>query len=527
MVSLMNLHTPGEQADWDLIRPSERNGWQKLASATGGLVTASNILSAVGLILVVFGLFEITSANYINGSLLIAAGRAFDLLDGYVAEITKTKSSLGEMIDATVDKFEIFAALAAIAIAGILPPLVIAVMIFISAWASVAALVARIRSIEIHPSLIGKQATAAIWLSIILFLFTNAFDELSGLISVLAYTSFALFAILGYLSAAQYSKEAFRSGSPVSRLVKGFDNFLIVLNSKSSNARRTSERMDSLKELLPTTPDIIHAYRNREKLHNEIHKYLANKPGKTLIFVGGGDGTVHEVVNALMESEKLNSAAVLPTWSGNANDFAYMLNGISYRRKLAKVLKEGRIVKIKPLKISTTHKNKTSVRYAACYASFGATAFAAHQLGKRLPVKKNWLFSTPAALILQEIWGVTDAFRKAPVFSAEINGEKITIFEESFMNGSRIAKIFTVPLKLTDNAYYHAHQPDKHPFLSRRVIQALTGRKFGNVISEPTSLTFNEPAISQFDGEVSSIEKNSKITVSLASRSIQAVSIKL
>lgn len=526
-VGLMDLHTPGEKADWDLIKPAERSGWQKLAAGSGGVATPSNVISIAGFLLVIIGLLEIARMDYISGIVFISLGRAFDLLDGYIAHTTKTKGRLGETIDTTVDKIEIFTALIVVALADILPDGVIFAMIVISIWISLASLVARHRGIDVHPSLAGKLSTASVWASIVLFLFSHAQDQPQGLISLSAYGFFGIFIGLGCLSAIRYSQSAMNFDFAASKLLSQFDNFVVISNPKSSNASRTLKRIKLLKQALPIKADILTTPKDTSQLQGQIQKYLDKKSGKTLIFIGGGDGTVHDVINALMNSPAKNKAVVLPIWGGNANDFAYMLNGPSYKRSLVKVLKNGRIVSITPLKISIRHKNKTSIRYAACYTSFGATAFAAHQLDKRLPVKKNWLFSTPAALTLQEIWSVTDAFKKAPVFRAKIDGQKVTIFEEAFMNGPRIAKINTVPLKLTDNAYYHAHQPNKHPLLSRRVIQALTGRKFGRVKSQPTRLAFSEPAIGQFDGEVSHLEKSSEVTVSLAPRSIQAISIKL
>jgi cardiolipin synthase (CMP-forming) len=527
MVSLMDMHTSSERADWELVKPTDRNKWQKIAFSSKGLLTASNVLSILGLVLVILGLIEIANSNYISGALLIAVGRLFDILDGFVAELTKTKSPLGEIIDTTVDKICVFTALIAIAILGVLPFLVIAGMVFINLWISLTAIISRHRQIDMHPSLTGKLATATIWISLVLFLFAKAFEEQAVLLTVLSYILFAVFLALGSLSATNYSKAAFKEEPKISPTIKEFTNFVVILNPNSSNARRTLSRVNILRKLLPEKLTTIRTTKDRKKLYAEIQHCIDDKARKTLLFAGGGDGTLHDVINAVMASKHPDNAAVLPIWGGNANDFAYMLNGASYRRKLTQVLKKGRIVQVKPLKISIKNKNNTFVRYAACYASFGASAFAAHQLDSRLPIKRNWLLSTPAALTIQEIWSVTDAFKKAPEFSAEINGEKITIFEEAFMNGSRIAKINTIPLKLTDNAYYHAHQPNKHPLLSRRVIQALTGRKFGNITSKPTKLTFNEPVIGQFDGEVERIEKGSEVTVSLSTQAIHTISLKL
>lgn len=524
----MKLHTPSEKADWQLIKSTDWNIWQKLADKSGGLLTPGNFISIAGIALVIIGLINISFSNFVSGSIIIAIGRAFDVLDGYIADLTKTKSPIGEAIDTTIDKLAVLMALIAITLSAVLPNLVIVIMFVISLWISSVALLARHRQVNIHPGKIGKIATASIWISIILFLLSNEETQIHGLINFFAYVFFAIFISLGFITAYRYSKKILYSATKIDSLTSQFENFIIILNPKSSNIKRTRKRIDELKNILPSKPLVIKTGRSSEIIKKSLEKSLKKNSGKTLLFIGGGDGTVHQVINSIMTGRNKHKVVVLPIWGGNANDLAFMLNGLSYQEKLSKVLASGKIVDIYPLKITLNNKkNKQQIYYSICYASFGATAFAANQLDQQSSNKNNILQFTTLGVAIQEIKGVTDAFRKSPVFRAKINGEKVTIFEEAFMNGPRMAKLNSFPVKLNKKVYYRAHQPNKHPLLSRRVVQAVTGQKFGEITSRPTSFTVRESILAQFDGEVSKIPKNSKITISLSAEPIKAVSIKL
>ena len=93
---------------------------------------------------------------------MLATGRICDVLDGWLAEITRTKSPLGELLDAGIDKIITILAVAAFFVAHIAP-----------AWALIALVIPhilivvimfrwRIRKRAIHPSLAGKLSMVAL-----------------------------------------------------------------------------------------------------------------------------------------------------------------------------------------------------------------------------------------------------------------------------------------------------------------------------------------------------------------------------
>lgn len=153
----MNLHTVGRQADWEKVDPSERNVFQRWASRTHGILTPGNVITVLGAATVTSGLIDIHRGETRKGTYKVGSGRLLDILDGIVADITKTKSPLGEALDATVDK---------IVMLGILRTLYKKEVINKETYRSIlhqnmanVAItgVARVIDAEIHPSVEGKH----------------------------------------------------------------------------------------------------------------------------------------------------------------------------------------------------------------------------------------------------------------------------------------------------------------------------------------------------------------------------------
>lgn len=264
-----------------------------------------------------------------------------------------------------------------------------------------------------------------------------------------------------------------------------------------------------------------------EKKYIKHMKQHVTKP--TIVLIGGGDGTVHQVVGATakLPAPLRKNIILLPIWGGNANDFAYMLNGLGLRRNLLNIIEEGRVVKIHPLQITLTNKSVITRDYAICYASFGASAFAADELDKSEIARRGLFSNIPLIVVSRELTRVTTAFLHAPPFKARVNGRRVKIFEQVFTNGSRIAKIDRLPVNLTDKAFYMIVQPSKHPTIIIRVLKLLTGKQVGAVTKKPVSFEVREPVLGQYDGEVIKIPKNTHVTISTSNDYIYALSTKL
>lgn len=159
----MGLHRIGRVADWHAVSASKRNVWQRVAARTHGLITPGNAVSIIGAILAFWGMMLIYKGELWFGLVILAFGRLGDILDGYVADATGTKSSVGETLDAGLDKATVFGALV-LFLALQLAPLWLIVLLGIQQFA--AALIgayAKASGMDLHPSSAGKLTMTAQW----------------------------------------------------------------------------------------------------------------------------------------------------------------------------------------------------------------------------------------------------------------------------------------------------------------------------------------------------------------------------
>lgn len=303
-----------------------------------------------------------------------------------------------------------------------------------------------------------------------------------------------------------------------------------VVNPNSSNASRVAKRIAKLEKKLGTNIASISSERDplvfKKKFSKSIREY-AKQP--TIVLIGGGDGTVHQVVNAVIDlpNSIRKNTILFPIWGGNANDLAYMLNGISVAKDLHSILVNGSVVQIHPLEIELSTKLSKTSAHAICYASFGASAYAADELEQSGISRRGFWKNIPAVVLARELLRIVTAFSRAPVFKARVNGKKVRIFEQVFTNGSRIAKIDRLPVNLTDKAFYTLAQPNKHPLMLLRVLKLLTGKQVGKVTNRPVSFQVREAVLAQYDGEIIRIPNKTKVKISISDTYICALSTRL
>lgn len=152
----MDLHRAGKVPDWEKVEPEDRNIFQRVAAKTGGVATAANVITVGGAGLFLDGLYDYTQGNKPVGFFKMLAGGFADAADGFVANITKTKSSLGEALDASLDKAKKAAALIALTATGVIP-IVPALVVGGQQTANVIATgIAKKRGNEIHPEQANK-----------------------------------------------------------------------------------------------------------------------------------------------------------------------------------------------------------------------------------------------------------------------------------------------------------------------------------------------------------------------------------
>lgn len=162
----MNLHRTTGRPDWAGTEVAHRNIWQKLAVTTRGIVTPGNLTTLVGLTLVLAGLAQIMQDNYWLAGILIVTGRLLDLVDGWLADKTGTKSPLGELVDAGADKLETFGAIVVMYVAHLAPWWLLTALLLPHLVITLLATIARLRQQELHPSRLGKVSMAMLWASL-------------------------------------------------------------------------------------------------------------------------------------------------------------------------------------------------------------------------------------------------------------------------------------------------------------------------------------------------------------------------
>lgn len=204
----MRLHRAKKRPDWADVAKRRRNGWQRVAQASGGLLTIGNGLTIIGLLAVLAGLFYISAGSYWLGAVWLVAGRLCDLFDGWLAEWTATKSPLGESFDAGADKLATAAALIVLPLTGTLPHVIVGLLVVPQLLIAGAYWQARRRSVRLHPSLAGKLSMAGVWLCIGLFVIVQATGEAAvPLVSSLAWLVALVSGLLAMVAATTYYRQ--------------------------------------------------------------------------------------------------------------------------------------------------------------------------------------------------------------------------------------------------------------------------------------------------------------------------------
>jgi phosphatidylglycerophosphate synthase len=156
----------------------------------------------MGLLIVFVGLGYITLQHQYIGLILIGVGRFADVIDGMVAERTKTKSHLGEAVDATADKVGLFMSLLVLAVQHMLPLVFVVLMGLQAAGMAILGLTARMRHTELHPFREGKIATAVFWVALLVFVAATMFHEhhkwhIAGIMDGSGYVLMSIALVLG------------------------------------------------------------------------------------------------------------------------------------------------------------------------------------------------------------------------------------------------------------------------------------------------------------------------------------------
>ena len=205
----LNLHRSATKPEWESVQPKKRNTWQRLAFKTRGLLTPANCISIAGAMLVIYGL-SLLKDGYIPASAitLIAIGRLADILDGYVADKTGTKSPLGEVIDASTDKILGVIALAIIWQHQLIPRVILVAIALHTIVNIIIGVIGRFKGAMIHPAQEGKFAVALSWVILLTWsvnqFYQQTHDSQSAIIKYLSVGLSVLFSYFAVAAAVIY-----------------------------------------------------------------------------------------------------------------------------------------------------------------------------------------------------------------------------------------------------------------------------------------------------------------------------------
>jgi len=202
----MNLHRTKKQPDWELIKPADRSSIQKVAAATNGYLTPPNVITIIGLGLVLYGIYALLNQDFLIAFTALLIGRALDILDGYVADKTGTKSPLGELFDAAVDKIGTLLTIAAFFLAAVAPWWVVVLVLLPQVIIPLVIFYKRTKKIHVHPTRAGKLSMALTWVGLLELIAVRALDfSWPHIIVITVYAIVFASTILGFYALWQYS----------------------------------------------------------------------------------------------------------------------------------------------------------------------------------------------------------------------------------------------------------------------------------------------------------------------------------
>ncbi|MBX2977027.1 MAG: diacylglycerol kinase family lipid kinase [Ignavibacteriaceae bacterium] len=299
------------------------------------------------------------------------------------------------------------------------------------------------------------------------------------------------------------------------------NKFIFILNPKSGKGRG-AQIFKLLKSLLLEKNINFEIHSTTGKMDaNAISQRIDTASTDTIIAVGG-DGTVNEIVNGIIESKKIVKFAVLPIGSGN--DFARSVNLLENWQKVLDYILLSDNYKVIDLAKIEVKDSKSFSRYFACNCGIGFEAEVAFQasLNKYLKGLPLYLYS-----VLKVMKNYSSSHYDGKLDTFEINSKKILI---SIGNGTTAGGGFKLNpfAKLNDGFLDYCVADDLTKFQILKVLpNAITGNhihskfiahgKFKTAFFE-----IDKPTCIHIDGEV--ISTNAKyVTITVMPNSLRTL----
>lgn len=288
-----------------------------------------------------------------------------------------------------------------------------------------------------------------------------------------------------------------------------FSRVVIIYNPKSTGDSKQAahELRDKLQAELNGVNVELEATQHAGHAET-LAREAAQKYKRPLVVSSSGDGGYNEVVNGVLQADNPDAiCAVLP--AGNANDHSRTMQD----KPLWQLIKQEKVSKIDVLRLEVDHNGTTS-RYAHSYIGLGLTPVIAAELNRH------------TLNAFREIKIAIERFYKYRPFKIRRGKRTLSFDSLLFANINQMAKVLTLAEK---------NKPDDGKFevvsfpASKK--RQLVGRLFHAAVSKlPTNrreqtytfTTLKKMPI-QLDGEVMTLQKGSKVTVSSQHKTLRTV----
>ena len=200
----MDLHRTTGKPDWETVKPANRNVFQTIAASTHSIITPANLITLIGLGIVLYGLWALIAHHYWLGLSMLIIGRLLDVADGVVASKTGTKSPTGEFFDAVADKIGTFLTVIVLVIAQVADWWVIGALILPQILIPLVVLYKKQKRINVHPTRQGKLSMAALWVGVPGLIILKALGN-PVLLTFVIYAVIIASIVLGFYALWQYA----------------------------------------------------------------------------------------------------------------------------------------------------------------------------------------------------------------------------------------------------------------------------------------------------------------------------------
>jgi diacylglycerol kinase family enzyme len=315
-----------------------------------------------------------------------------------------------------------------------------------------------------------------------------------------------------------------------------FKHVLVLRNPRSTHIRFAERQTEEIAAQLPDAQCIMLEIGSTvPETYERLRAYKNILGPDTLLCVAGGDGTVNRVTAFLLGDEALpktaRSTAILPLWAGNANDLAHMANGPALRMRLIPtVFAAGKVVPVYPLVCTLAGNNgHTRIYHAACYASFGVSGASAHRFNLT-DHRRQWWRRLPGSRFVGEVITVVRTFLTSDGFTLKENGGTSSLHERSYVNGTRMGKLYPFAANLTDQNFVQISidKRDKHIFAVWHWLAGGMRPKPQHQPSRADSVfTTQDDIWMQVDGEPVKVRKGTRVSVRCSPEPLYVLSTRL